>query len=484
MTDAKKEDSVTGGKNIPTEMAHNPFPAERDLNPLRSDAVVMGGGPGGLAAAIHLRRAGMTVVCIEPDPFPHDSVGESLDWSSPGLLAELGICRESLIQDQVATYKKHIEIVTLHRPAYQAQPYPWFVNPPLGFEIVTLHVDRVAMNQRLFEAANKVGVEFLWDRVTELEVEGERVMAVRTSEERRLEARWFIDASGLGGRLLGRKFQIPKMDYGRRKVCLWCHFDTPVRTEGTTFYADTVADEYLTWTWEIPISPKAASVGCVMSAEFVTHRRRQGMDIRQILWEQLEKYCRFDQLLEQQPCARVHSVSYQSYVFTNACGPNWLILGEAASLVDPLTANGVTAALRHAREGTSLILESRHRGELTAHHRWLYNTNLKRMGRAFNHSVETAIYEKSIRWGLGVMPAQRVYTAFSYTINALYSKLRPKGWISMLCFGLLLKGVWAWIEGWAFLGRVNCFLRPGLRARRLQIAAGQRPPPLEKRESP
>ena len=124
------------------------------------DAVVMGAGPGGLAAAIHLRRGGLRVLCIEPDKFPHDRVGESLDWSAPAVLAQLGISRESLIGDRVAIYKKHIEIVTPDRPAYQAQPEAWFRNAPLKFETVTLHADRKALDQRIFEAACQAGAEF------------------------------------------------------------------------------------------------------------------------------------------------------------------------------------------------------------------------------------------------------------------------------------------------------------------------------------
>jgi len=194
------------------------------------------------------------------------------------MLKELGISKESLIADQAATYKKHIEVVSPDRPTYQAQPEMWFQHPPIGFEVVTLQVDRQVLDQRIFETTCKCGAEFLWDRVTEIESDGERVTAVRTAGGQRMEARWFIDASGIGARLFTRKFNIPKLDYGKRKVCLWCHFDTPIRTEGTTFYANIVEDEYLSWIWEIPISPKVTSVGCVMTAEFVKEQRRQGMD--------------------------------------------------------------------------------------------------------------------------------------------------------------------------------------------------------------
>jgi flavin-dependent dehydrogenase len=469
MTKPTEHPPITAPENMPINPGRDPSATRKDGASSCSDAVVMGAGPGGLAAAIHLRRGGLRVLCIEPDKFPHDRVGESLDWSGPGMLAELGIAKEALIADQVATYKKHIEIVSPDRPTYQAQPELWFRHSPLKFEVVTLQVNRLALDQRLFEAVCKSGAEFLWDRVAEIESDGDRVTAVRTSGGQRIEARWFIDASGVGARRLARKFKIPKRDYGKKKVCLWCHFETPIRTEGTTFYANIVEDEYLSWIWEIPISPSVTSVGCVMSAEFAKQQRHQGKETRQILWDALAAYMRFGRLLNEQRDVAVHSVSYQSYVYTNVCGPNWLIVGEAASLPDPLTANGITAAFRHASDGAKFVLESQQRASLSSRQRRVYNANVQRMGHAFNHSIETSIYESSIRWGLGVMPAQKIYTAFSYVVNALYSKYRPQGWMSMLCFGLIMKCVWAWMECWALLGQLCCFLRPAVRARRLHV---------------
>jgi len=418
------------------------------------DVAILGGGMAGLAAAIHLRRRGLRVLCIEPDRFPHARVGESLDWSSPGLLARLGIPGDSLIADRVATYKKSIQIVSNDRPPYHAQPEPWFRHKPIGFNIVTLHVDRAEMDQRLFAKATELGAEFLWDRVAKVETEGDRVVAVATEGGQRIEAPWFLDASGRMARLLLKTFDIPKIDYGCEKVCFWTYFDSPPLCEGTTFYANTASDDYLTWIWEIPISPETVSIGCVMPAERVAERRRQGETTRDILTERLLRFPRFRPFIDQQPDFPVRSVAYRSFVAERASGPNWLILGEAASLPDPLTANGVTAAFRHAEEGVAFLADSFARGELTARQRRVYDTNLKRMGHAFNHSIEGAIYDWPIRWGLGVMPAQKVYTAFSYTINALYSKYQPQGWASMLIFGILIGGVRLWIDSWSLLGRL------------------------------
>src|ERR1700683_63861 len=170
-----------------------------------TDVAVIGAGVAGLAAAVHLARAGRRVLCIEPAPFPQSRVGESLDWSSPGLLSALGVPPEELIRDGIATSKRNIVIATTEKsPLFKAAPWQWFRNSPLRFEIVTVHVDRVAMDQRFCELATRHGVEILQERVVALDTMRDRVCSITTQSGRRITARWFIDASGRNTRFLAR----------------------------------------------------------------------------------------------------------------------------------------------------------------------------------------------------------------------------------------------------------------------------------------
>jgi flavin-dependent dehydrogenase len=419
-----------------------------------TDVAVIGGGVAGMAAALRLARAGRRVLCIEPVPFPHHEVGESLDWSAPGLLTALGLPPEELLRDGVAVFKRNIEVVTMGRPVFKREPPPRFGAPPLLFEIVTLQVERCAMDQKLHDLAERQGAEFLQDRVVAVETEGDRIGAIVTQGGRRITARWFIDASGRATRLLARKFNLSKTDYGPTKVCLWRHFACAPHNEGTTFYFDSLRDKYLVWIWEIPITPQTTSVGCVMPADYVAEQRKLGRSVREIFAERLGRFDHFQELMATQASAPLHAVSYRSYVYHRASGPNWLIMGEAATLADPLTANGVTAALRHAEEGVQFILKSWKRGQFTYWQKLVYTTNLTQLGRVFNHSIESTVYDWPIRWGMGVPQTITVYTNFSYLANALYSRLRPITPSAAWGFGLLFKLIWLRMESWAAVGRV------------------------------
>jgi len=437
-------------------------PAVAPAAPIHCDVAVLGGGLAGLAASIKLRRAGMRVVCVEPDAFPHDRVGESLDWSAPSLLAELGLPGERLLDSGVATSKLKITVVVPGREPSISEPPEWWGKPPLRFEDVTLHVDRVGMDSQLYALAVELGVEFVWERAREVFAEDERVTAVTTASGQRIEATWFVDSSGRGAHLLERKFSIGRREYGREKVSLWCYFETPCQVAGTTFYIEDPQREYLQWIWEIPITPSRTSVGVVMEADDVRRERRAGKTTGDVLRDLLAPFPRFAPLLAEHGELAVRATAYRCFVLANACGPNWLIAGEAAALPDALTGNGVTAALRHASEGAELILEARERGSLSARQRRIYNANVQRLGHMFNHAMEAAVYQPPIRRGFGFVAAQVIYIMCAFILNALYSRARPKKWLSMLTFGVLMRVAWVWIEGCTLVAKVAVASR-GLR---------------------
>ncbi|MEO8083805.1 MAG: NAD(P)/FAD-dependent oxidoreductase [Ardenticatenales bacterium] len=421
------------------------------------DVAIIGGGIAALSAAIFLRRAGLNVACVESVPYPHHRVGESLDWSSPWLLEQLGVAPDGLIDDGVATPKHHIVVNEIGRAAWQARPWPFLTLRPMRFATSTLHVDRTALDQRLYERACALGTTFIWERATEVDVDGDRVTAVTTASGRRITARWYIDATGTVG-LFGKTLAVPRTYYGEPKVALWTYFDTPPSTLGTTFFVDN-ANRYLHWVWDIPISPVRASVGLVLTAEAMKSRRHGGASVRDILRTELGRFERFDALLRDQPDAEVVATSFQPYVSRRSCGANWLMVGEAASMPDPLTGNGVTSAMRHARYAAAVIAKAGAEAAIPARQRRRYEAHVRRLGHAFNRSIERAVYQPEIRWGLGLLPATMVYTVFGFFSNALYARFDPQGPIGMAAFGVLFGLVRFWIDGWSLAGRAMLRLR-------------------------
>src|SRR5450756_738410 len=84
---------------------------------------------------------------------------------------------------------------------------------------------------------------------------------------------------------------------------------------------------------QIPVSPDTVSVGYVAPGAALKAQREEGMSVEDVFREQLTKFPRFEPLLQQRALDAVNVTSFRCRVYLESAGPNWLIAGEAASLV-------------------------------------------------------------------------------------------------------------------------------------------------------
>lgn len=431
-------------ENAPNPVELMPNPASS--NPVTTnsatsrqcDVTVVGGGLGGKAASIHLAKAGFKVICIEPAASIGQSVGESLDWSAPDLLCVLGLPMDQLVQSQIATWKRHVTVKMRDGCSAHYLPSEWLGDKPFHIELRTLHVDRVKLDQELLNLTRAQGVELVHDKVIRVERNENRVRAVETAGGSRFASPWFIDASGFGSSVFGREFQLPAVYSGPAKVALWKYFPVDDIVEGTTIYVDPLASEYMGWIWEIPIQTRMVSVGCVLTSAETKGMRAQGLTIDEIFQRQLMKFPRFERLLGPEPAEKLNVTSFRCRAHLKAAGPNWTIVGEAASMVDPITSNGVTAALRHAAETAAMIQKFGSRGALPWRAQALYSARILLMAKFFNGGIEKIVYEPPVRNRVGLARSGAIYTGPAWSMNVVYARLKPKGIFSTGLLGVIL----------------------------------------------
>jgi menaquinone-9 beta-reductase len=410
------------------------------------DVTVIGGGLAGMAASLHLAKAGFRVACIEPEAGVRQPVGESLDWASPALLEAVGLSWEALIQSGIATYKRGVTLHLSQGEARDFRPPLWVGRAPFNVVLHTIHVDRLRLDQKLQELVIARGVTIFHDKALSVEKRGMRIVSIQTASGAQFDSPWFIDASGSFISFLAREFNLPVIAYGPRKVCLWSYFTAPQAHEGTTIYLDPVRREYQDWIWEIPIGPETLSVGYVTTGEATKKMRDQGHSVEDILRLQLAGFPRLASLSQKDAGAVPRVTSFSCRTYRGVTGPNWIIAGEAASMVDPITSNGVTSALRHAQEASALIAAARGKSELSYLARKSYSMRVLQLGRFFNGGIESLVYDWPVRDRLGIARAATIYTDAAWSMNGLYSRLQPRGVVSTATFGALLNvlraGAW------------------------------------------
>jgi flavin-dependent dehydrogenase len=403
-----------------------------------AEVTVLGGGLAGKAAALHLAKAGLKVICIEPEGDDRQPVGESLDWSAPELLKALGLPMDELIRTSAATWKRHVILKLPEGPHEDYVPLPWLGRSPFRVELRTLHVDRTRLDAGLLKRTLDSGVTIIRDKVARVERNGMRVSAVVTSAGRRFSSMWFIDASGFTSSLLAREFKLRAIYNGPQKAAIWTYFTVPDAIEGTSLYMQPAPTEYLDWIWEIPIRPDVVSVGYVTTGASLKTKRGQGLSVEDILRQQLQQFPRFEPMLRAGALSDLHVTSFRSRSHVGVAGPNWIIAGEAASMVDPITSNGVTAALRHASEASALILKYRHRDTVPLRARLAYSMRILQMAQFFNNGIEQVVYQPAVRNRIGIRNSGNAYISPAWSMNLVYARVSPRGVVSTLVFSLFL----------------------------------------------
>ncbi|GGK85264.1 oxidoreductase [Sphaerisporangium melleum] len=273
------------------------------------DVLVAGGGPAGLATAIHAALAGMEVVVVEPRPAPVDKAcGEGLMPSGVAALRALGVREVS----------GHPLRGIRYLDGRHSADAPFRRGPGLG-------VRRTHLHAALAERAAEVGVKIVRGRVDEVRRHPDRVEAAG------MRARWLVAADGLHSplrRALGLEAPpgpAPRR-YGLRR-----HFRIAPWTDFVEVHWAAGGEAYVT-----PVGGDLVGVA-VLSSE------RRGYD---------EHLARFPDLLAHLDGPAVTPVRGAGPLRQRASARvagRVLLAGDAAGYMDALTGEGVSLSLLSAR---------------------------------------------------------------------------------------------------------------------------------------
>ena len=307
---------------------------------LRSDVIVIGGGPAGSVAAGFLAQAGLRVVLFERDRFPRYHIGESLLSATLPILEALGV----LPAIEAAGF--------IRKPGgtfiWGAQEAPWsfFFRDDPGGRPHAYHVVRAEFDHLLLRHAAEVGADVREaHRVETIACEGlrNRVRAVDahgTAVE--AEAAWVIDASGQQA-LLGRRDQLRRFDPFFKNLAVFGYWQDAERLDGALAGNILSAAFPDGWFWFIPLHDGRTSVGAVVDAK---HFAAEAVGDAAALYARLIAACApvAQRLRDARRVGPVRVIRDYSYCSDRFFGPGYLLAGDAACFIDPVFSTGVHLA--------------------------------------------------------------------------------------------------------------------------------------------
>ncbi|MDR7301973.1 NAD(P)/FAD-dependent oxidoreductase [Haloactinomyces albus] len=315
------------------------------------DAVVIGSGPAGSTAAIHLAEAGRSVLFLERRTLPRFHIGESQLTYSAELLRQMGLYDE--VAAQGYPVKTGAEFITASGEFRRTD----FSDQGAGRQASTFQVERGHFDGFLARKARDRGAHLIENALVRdllLDDDG-RVNGVRyevDGQSRTVRAGWVLDAGGRASKT-AQHFRTRQEISWLRNVAVYRHYRGLDERNNPACTGDIqIGGHEDGWVWAIPIWPDTISIGAVMPSSVL----RAGNSPTEVLEQHLERVPRIRQRVTATiPDPRTQVETDYCYYSDVLSGPGWIMAGDAGSFIDPIFSGGAFLAMVTGREAARTV---------------------------------------------------------------------------------------------------------------------------------
>jgi flavin-dependent dehydrogenase len=307
------------------------------------DAVVIGGGPAGSTVATALARARRSVAVFEKERFPRFHVGESMLPFSLPIFEKLGVAEKI----RAAGFQKKYGAFFWNEMTGGTRPVAfedaWDDRHPMAYQVKRADFDHLLLRHSE-ESGARVYQE---TAVREVLFEGGRATGIltrgRDGAEEEVRARVVVDASGqtafLSGKLGTRSF-----DKKLKRAAVFAHYEGVPRPAGRQAGDILLPIDDGVWYWIIPFSDGTASVGAVFDPS--TFRGPEGESLEARFERLIASSARMPELLSGgRRTSKVFGISDYSASSARLAGDGYVLVGDAATFLDPVFSTGVFLAM-------------------------------------------------------------------------------------------------------------------------------------------
>ncbi|MBI2972074.1 MAG: geranylgeranyl reductase family protein [Candidatus Aenigmarchaeota archaeon] len=367
------------------------------------DVIVIGGGPAGATAAMYLGKSGKRVLLVDKVAFPRDKTcGDAQGRKAAAIMKELGIYEE-----YTKLPGQEIYGITLSSPngmqveldvESRNNPAPGYVHK------------RMVFDNFLFQSAKKWAETRVFE-VTDLVVEEGTVRGVvgvnENGETETIRAGLVLAADGALS-IVARKFGFNKNPPEHFIAALRAYYKN---VDGMTDRIEIHMIKSLIpgYFWVFPLPNREANVGLGM---VINDMNKKKINLKEAMLAELKENPLFKERFKNARLdgeIRAWNLPLASYHRT-CYGSGFLVLGDAASLIDPLSGEGVGTAMISGRVAALVTIEALQKNDFSERFLKKYDAmlwdvigdeiradyRLQRLGTMFPHLIDRVV-EKALK---------------------------------------------------------------------------------------
>lgn len=385
------------------------------------DLIIIGAGPAGSAAALFAARNGLNVCVLEKAAFPRDKIcGDAISGKSMTILKDL-----DLMEEVQRLPHALVDSITFSNALHDMVNIPLLGDKRNGLP-PGLVIRRTVFDAFMADKAKQVADLREEHEVRHLIFENEQVIGVKginhsSNETFELFAPLVFGADGFHS-VVARETGLYEHDPQHWVVALRQYYRNVkgLTNEIELHYLDEVIPGYL---WLFPADDGKANVGIGM---LHLAMKKKKVNLKQAMAKALQSDFLKDRFAEAEPLEEptgwnlpVGSKHRKNY------GNGFLLLGDAAGLIDPFTGEGIGNALYSAKIAAQVAARAKAKGDFSAPFLQQYDqelwqilgdelavsTKLQRIGRIrflLNFVIKKAAYSQHVREIISGMMANQI----------------------------------------------------------------------------
>ena len=316
------------------------------------DVIIVGAGPAGSTAALYAHRLGLNCILLDKAVFPRDKIcGDALSGKSVRLMREL-----NLLEGVEKLEGSEINRITFGSPSHSQFDVHLKGNKNNDFITKGYVVPRKIFDNFLFKKADELTETRQGFTVNDIIYQNDNISGVKGTniegKEEILNAPIIMGCDGANS-IIARKLGLYEMDMENTAVAIRCYYEgvEGLSNQIELHYVSEVKPGYF---WLFPAGNGKANIGIGLSKN---DAKKEDRTLRQIMDEIVQSdyfRSRFGNArpLEKPvgwnlPLGRIQRKNH---------GNGFMLLGDAAGLVDPFTGEGIGNAMvaaKHAMQVAS-----------------------------------------------------------------------------------------------------------------------------------